>query len=106
MAKSKSACSVAMKAMRHGKTSAARKAAAKKVKSVETGDGRLEQSSCLPVVEGDIERPGVTHGGNATDDGIRLKIEKHQSRTNLAFSARRERELTNEDLPEHQRQES
>ena len=75
-------------------------------KSVETGDGRLEQSSCLPVVEGDIERPGVTHGGNATDDGIRLKIEKHQSRTNLAFGARRERELTNEDLPEYQRQES
>jgi hypothetical protein len=75
-------------------------------KSVEAGDGRLEQPGCLPVVEGDIERPGVTHGGNATDDGIRLKIEKHQSRTNLAFGSGRERELTNEDLPEHQRQES
>ena len=33
MAKSKSACSAAMKAMRHGKSAAARKAAAKKARS-------------------------------------------------------------------------
>jgi hypothetical protein len=42
MAKSKSACSAAMKAMRHGKTAEIRKAAAKKAKSA---CGRKRKSS-------------------------------------------------------------
>jgi hypothetical protein len=44
MAKSKSACSAAMKAMRHGKSAAARKAAAKKAR-VACGMGRKRKSS-------------------------------------------------------------
>ena len=41
MAKSKSACSAAMKAMRHGKSAAARKAAAKKAAKIAKLEARL-----------------------------------------------------------------
>ena len=48
----------------------------------------------------------IFYTGRVTDDGILLKVEKHKSRTNLASGSRSERELTNENLPKHQRQES